>query len=137
VIRAPDAGQTGNEPDAGLGPHSGPSSGPRALVEPKLATTLSKGGIRMLTRTAGVELAPHGVLVVGVGPGAVITPINAPTLNDPEQLAKVQAAIPLGRLAHPHEIGSVVAFLAGEGATYMTATTVFADGGIMPSSPGL
>ena len=41
---------------------------------------LSKGGMRMLTRTAGVELGPHGVTVVGVGPGAVATPIN--TLDD-------------------------------------------------------
>jgi glucose 1-dehydrogenase len=40
-------------------------------------------------------------------------------------------------MAEPHEIGSVVAFLASEGAAYLTATTVFADGGIMHSSPGL
>ncbi len=98
---------------------------------------LSKGGMRMLTRTAGVELAPHDILVVGVGPGAVITPINAPTLNDPEQLEKIQAAIPLGRMAHPREIGSVVAFLADDAASYLTATTIFADGGIMHASPGL
>ena len=47
------------------------------------AYCLSKGGMRMLTRTAGVELAPHNVLVVGVGPGAVATPINTATMNDP------------------------------------------------------
>jgi glucose 1-dehydrogenase len=98
---------------------------------------LSKGGMRMLTRTAGVELAPHDILVVGVGPGAVITPINAPTLNDPQELEKIQAAIPLGRMAHPQEIGSVVAFLADDAASYLTATTIFADGGIMHASPGL
>ena len=98
---------------------------------------LSKGGMRMLTRTAGVELAPHNILVVGVGPGAVVTPINLPTLNDPEKLAKVKAAIPIGRMADPAEIGSEVAFVAGEGARYLTATTLFADGGIMHSSPGL
>jgi glucose 1-dehydrogenase len=98
---------------------------------------LSKGGMRMLTRTAGVELAPHNVLVVGVGPGAVATPINAQTMNDPAALAKLNAAIPIGRLAQPEEIASVVAFLAGDGASYLTATTIFADGGIMQSSPGL
>ena len=49
----------------------------------------------------------------------------------------LDAAIPIGRMAEPHEIGSVVAFLAGEGASYLTATTIFADGGIMHSSPGL
>jgi glucose 1-dehydrogenase len=98
---------------------------------------LSKGGMRMLTRTAGVELGPHGVQVVGVGPGAVATPINTATMNDPAKMRTLDAAIPLGRMAEPEEIASLVAFLAGDGATYLTATTVFADGGIMHSSPGL
>jgi len=98
---------------------------------------LSKGGMRMLTRTAGVELAPHGILVVGVGPGAVATPINLSTMNDPVLLKKLNDAIPLGRMARPEEIASVVAFLASDGASYLTATTIFADGGIMQSSPGL
>ncbi len=98
---------------------------------------VSKGGMRMLTRTAGVELAPYGVLVVGVGPGAVDTPINASTEADPAKLKALNAAIPLGRMAQPHEIGNVVAFLAGDGASYLAATTVFADGGLMHSSPGL
>jgi glucose 1-dehydrogenase len=98
---------------------------------------LSKGGMRMLTRTAGVELGPQGVTVVGVGPGAVATPINTSTMADPEKMKTLDAAIPLGRMADPEEIGSVVAFLAGAGAAYLTATTVFADGGIMHSSPGL
>jgi glucose 1-dehydrogenase len=101
------------------------------------AYCLSKGGMRMLTRTAGVELAPHNILVTGVGPGAIATPINTATLNDPIALKKLDDAIPLGRLAQPEEIASLVAFLAGDGASYMTATTVFADGGIMQSSPGL
>jgi glucose 1-dehydrogenase len=98
---------------------------------------LSKGGVRMLTRTAGVELGPHGITVVGVGPGAVATPINTSTMNDPAKMKTLDAAIPLGRMAEPEEMGSVVAFLAGDGASYITATTVFADGGIMHSSPGL
>jgi glucose 1-dehydrogenase len=101
------------------------------------AYCLAKGGMRMLTRTAGVELAPHGILVVGVGPGAVATPINLSTMNDPALLAKLNGAIPLGRMAKPEEIANVVVFLAGDGASYLTATTIFADGGIMQSSVGL
>ncbi|MEZ5785725.1 MAG: glucose 1-dehydrogenase [Xanthobacteraceae bacterium] len=101
------------------------------------AYCLSKGGMRMLTRTAGVELAPHNILVVGVGPGAVATPINLSTMDDPEKLKKLNAAIPIGRMARPEEIASVVAFLAGDGASYLAATTIFADGGIMQSSVGL
>jgi glucose 1-dehydrogenase len=98
---------------------------------------LSKGGMRMLTRTAGVELAPQNIRVVGVGPGAVATPINITTMEDPEKMQKLDSAIPMGRMANPEEIGSVVAFLASDGASYMTATSVFVDGGIMHCSPGL
>lgn len=101
------------------------------------AYCLSKGGMRMLTRTAGLELAPHNILVVGVGPGAVATPINTATMQDTTLLNKLDAAIPLGRMAESKEIASIVAFLASDGASYMTATTVFADGGLMHSSPGL
>lgn len=98
---------------------------------------LSKGGMRMLTRTAGVELAPHDILVVGIGPGAVATPINVSTMSDPAKMKALSSAIPMGRMADPAEIANVAAFLAGEAASYMTATTVFVDGGLMQSSPGL
>ena len=101
------------------------------------AYCLSKGGMRMLTRTAALELAPHNILVTAVGPGAVATPINTSTMKDPALLKKLDDAIPVGRMAQPEEIASVVAFLAGPGASYLTATTIFADGGIMHSSPGL
>jgi glucose 1-dehydrogenase len=101
------------------------------------AYCLSKGGMRMLTRTAGVELAPHDILCVGVGPGAVATPINTGTMDNPAKLKTLDDAIPLGRMAQPGEIASVVAFLAGDGASYLTATTIIADGGLMQSSPGL
>jgi glucose 1-dehydrogenase len=101
------------------------------------AYCLSKGGVRMLTRTAGIELAHHNILVVGVGPGAVATPINLSTMKDPAKLARLDAAIPLGRMARPEEVADVVGFLAGDSASYLTATTIFADGGIMHGSVGL
>ena len=98
---------------------------------------LAKGGMRMLTRTAGVELAAHGILVVGVGPGAVATPINLSTMTDPALMKRLEDAIPLGRMAKPEEIANLVVFLAGDGASYLTATTIFADGGMMQMSVGL
>jgi glucose 1-dehydrogenase len=52
-------------------------------------------------------------------------------------MKKLDDSIPPRRMAKPEEIASVVAFLAGEGASYVTATTVFADGGIMHSGAGL
>ena len=58
-------------------------------------------------------------------------------MNNPELLAKLNAAIPMGRMAQPDEIAKVVAFLASDAASYITATSIFADDGIMQSSPGL
>ena len=102
-----------------------------------VAYCVSKGGTRMLTRTAGVELGPHDVRVVNVGPGAVATPINASTISDPDKLKTLNAAVPLGRMAQPQEIADVVVFLASGKSGYLTATTVFVDGGIMQGSVGL
>jgi len=97
----------------------------------------AKGGVRMITRTAGVELAPHGITVVGVAPGAVHTPIDEATLSDPAKRKKLESAIPLGRVAEPDEIARLVAFLASDAASYGTATTYVADGGMMQASVGL
>ena len=102
-----------------------------------VAYCVSKGGIRMLTRTAGVELGAHGIRVINIAPGAVSTPINASTEADPAKVKALDDAIPLGRIAQSSEIADVVVFLASGKAGYMTATTVFVDGGIMQGSVGL
>ncbi|MGH1550617.1 SDR family NAD(P)-dependent oxidoreductase [Leifsonia poae] len=98
---------------------------------------VSKGGMRMLTRTAGVELGPQKVRVVNVAPGAVNTPINASTMKDDSLRQKLENSIPLREVADPAQIGDVVAFVLSDAASYMTATTVFVDGGIMQGSAGL
>jgi glucose 1-dehydrogenase len=97
----------------------------------------SKGGMRMLTRTAALELAEHGIAVVGVGPGAVATAMNKATTSDPDKRRKLQSTIPLSRMAEPEEIANLVAWLASDQADYVTATTYFIDGGIMQFSSGL
>jgi glucose 1-dehydrogenase len=102
-----------------------------------IAYCVSKGGMRMLTRTAGVELGAHGIRMVNIAPGAVSTPINASTEADPAKMKALDAAIPLGRMAQSSEIADVVVFLASGKAGYMTATTVVIDGGIMQGSVGL
>lgn len=102
-----------------------------------IAYCVSKGGVRMLTRTAGVELGHHGIRVLNIAPGAVATPINASTEGDPEKMKALEAAIPLQRMAQPSDIADVVVFLASGRARYMTATTVVVDGGIMQGSVGL
>jgi glucose 1-dehydrogenase len=102
-----------------------------------IAYCVSKGGTRMLTRTAGVELGPHGIRVVNVAPGAVDTPINTSTTSDPAKLKQLDDAIPVRRLAEPQDIAEMVVFLSSGKSPYMTATTVFIDGGIMQGSVGL
>ncbi|RNL80214.1 glucose 1-dehydrogenase [Nocardioides marmorisolisilvae] len=102
-----------------------------------IAYCVSKGGVRMLTRTAGVELGPHDVRVINVAPGAVETPINSTTMADPSEMKALDKAIPLGRMAKASEIADVVIFLASGKAGYLTATTVVIDGGIMQGSVGL
>lgn len=102
-----------------------------------LAYCVAKGGMRMLARSGGVELGPHGVRIVNIAPGAVDTPINTATTSDPDKLKQLDDAIPLGRPAKPHEIAEVVVFLASGKAAYMTSTTVTIDGGISQGSVGL
>lgn len=97
---------------------------------------LAKGGMRMLARTAGVELGPHGIRVVNIGPGAVFTPIDKAE-ETPEGLAKLDAYIPLGVMAQPEQIGAIAVFLASEAGSYVTATTVIADGGMMQQIPNM
>jgi len=58
-------------------------------------------------------------------------------MTDPTKMTALDAAIPLGRLAQPSEIVDVVVFLASGKSAYLTATTVFIDGGIMQGSVGL
>jgi glucose 1-dehydrogenase len=75
--------------------------------------------------------------MVNVAPGAVNTPINASTEADPDKMRRLDAAIPLGRVAESSEIAQVVVFLASDQAGYLTSTTVTVDGGISQGSVGL
>ncbi len=98
---------------------------------------LSKGGMRMLARNAGVELAEHNITVVNVAPGAITTPINTQTMADSGLRDKLEAVIPLARMGTSEEVANLVAFLASDAASYSTATTFVIDGGMMQNSPGL
>jgi len=97
----------------------------------------AKGGVRMLTRNLGLELAPQRIAVVGIGPGAIATPMDAQTLADPEKKLALQREIPLGRVGSPEEIAALAIFLVSEQASYLTATTVFIDGGLMRATGSL
>jgi glucose 1-dehydrogenase len=92
---------------------------------------MAKGGLRMMTRTLATELAKHGIRIVNIGPGAIATPINTATLNDPTKKAMLLAGIPLGRIGVPGDVASAVAWVASDEASYITGTTIFVDGGMM------
>ena len=99
--------------------------------------TASKGGMRMLTRTICQELAPHGITVNDIAPGAIATPINKRTLGDGELLHALQEVIPAGRLGDPDEVASVAVFLASDEAAYVTGSTYYIDGGMARWNKGL
>jgi glucose 1-dehydrogenase len=91
----------------------------------------SKGGLKMLTRNLSVELAPLGITINNVAPGAIETPINTKLLNDPQKLSALLQNIPLRRLGQPKDVASIVAFLASSESDYVTGTTFFVDGGLL------
>lgn len=90
----------------------------------------SKGGMKMFAQSIAKELAPLGIRVVNVAPGAVDTPINKDVLANPESSAAVEAEIPLGRWGHVADIARAVAWLASDQAGYVTGATLFVDGGM-------
>ncbi|WP_217476073.1 SDR family NAD(P)-dependent oxidoreductase [Stutzerimonas stutzeri] len=91
----------------------------------------SKGGLKMLMRNLAIELAPLGITVNNVAPGAIETPINQTPMNQPEKLAGLLGNIPAGRLGQPRDVAGAVAYLASDEADYITGTTLVIDGGLL------
>ena len=91
----------------------------------------TKGGLRMLMRTIAVELAPHGITVNNIGPGAIDTPLDKPTKDNPAKLKTLLGEIPLGRMGTSEEVAALAVFLASDAAAYVTGSTYFIDGGML------
>lgn len=92
---------------------------------------VSKGGLRMLMRNLAIELAPLGITVNNIAPGAIQTPINRKLTHDQARLDALIAQIPLGRLGQPADVAGLAAFLASDDADYVTGTTLYVDGGLL------
>lgn len=90
----------------------------------------SKGGEKMFAQSIARELAPHGIRVVSVAPGAIATPINADVLADPVKKGAVLEEIPAGRWGAVDDVSRAVAWVASSQADYVVGSTLFVDGGM-------
>ncbi|GHC55290.1 glucose 1-dehydrogenase [Roseibacillus persicicus] len=90
----------------------------------------SKAGIAILTRSLALELGDCGIRVLNLAPGAIQTAINQDVWKDPDSLEDLLQKIPQGRLGTADEIGRMATFLVSDAASYLTGTTIFADGGM-------
>jgi glucose 1-dehydrogenase len=91
----------------------------------------SKGGLKMFMRNLAIELAPLGITVNNIAPGAIETPINSSLMKQPDKLGRLLDNIPAGRLGQPRDVAGAVAFLASDEASYITGATLVIDGGLL------
>lgn len=91
----------------------------------------SKGALKMMMRNLAIELAPLGITVNNIAPGAIETPMNKALLNNPAQLQNLLCNIPLRRLGQPEDVAGLAAFLASKDADYVTGSTFYVDGGLL------
>jgi len=97
----------------------------------QVAYGVTKAGVAQLARGLAYELAPDGITVNVIAPGATLTDFNRDYLADPEVRARREAAIPMGRLGDPEDMVEAALYLASPGAAYTTGITIFVDGGVM------
>ena len=94
--------------------------------------TMSKGGVRQLTKVSALALAPHGIRVNAIGPGSIMTDMLKGVATDKVAMNRILSRTPLGRVGQPSEIASIAAFLASDEASYISGQVIYADGARMP-----
>ncbi|GGU39538.1 SDR family oxidoreductase [Streptomyces lavendofoliae] len=103
---------------------------PRVGAAPYCA---AKGGLGLLTQVMALELAEYGITVNAVAPGEIATPMTGQ--DDEDVRRQSRPGVPLGRPGDAREVASVIAFLAGEDASYVTGASWVVDGGMLRMGP--
>jgi glucose 1-dehydrogenase len=98
-------------------------------IPDQLAYCATKGAINQMTKSMALALAKYGIRVNAIGPGSINTDVLKAVNDNPEAMDKIMSRTPLQRIGDPDEIASVASFLASKDASYITGTTIYADGG--------
>ena len=98
-------------------------------IPDQLAYCTTKGAINQMTKSMALALAKHGIRVNAIGPGSINTDVLKSVNDNPAAIAKIMSRTPLQRIGDPDEVASVASFLASRDASYITGTTIYADGG--------
>ncbi|MBW0003370.1 MAG: SDR family oxidoreductase [Hyphomicrobiales bacterium] len=100
----------------------------RATIAPY---TVSKGGIKLLTRAMAAEWAAHGIQANAIGPGYMLTDMNKALIEDEKFDAWVKARTPAKRWGRPEELVGAVIFLASRASDYVNGQMIYVDGGTL------
>ena len=90
---------------------------------------IAKAGVVMLTRVLARELGSYGIRANSIAPGLARTEFSRPTWGNPEVLKKIEASLPLGRIAEPDDFVGAALFLASDASSYVTGHTILMEGG--------
>lgn len=101
-------------------------------IASQLPYSVSKGGVKQLTKAMALSLAPFGIRVNAIGPGSIRTDMLASVNADPTARERILSRTPLGRIGETAEIAAIAVFLASDEASYITGQTIYADGGRLP-----
>jgi NAD(P)-dependent dehydrogenase (short-subunit alcohol dehydrogenase family) len=101
------------------------------VAQPGMAAYVaSKHAVAGLTKAAALDFIRHGIRVNAVCPGIIDTPMLAGATSNPDIVAAMEAAVPIGRMGRPEEIAETILFLASDAASYMVGALLPADGGV-------
>lgn len=94
-----------------------------------VAYSVAKGGLAQLTKAMALALADKGIRVNAIGPGSIMTEMLEQVASDKAIVNRILSRTPMGRFGEPSEVAAIAAFLASDEASYITGTTIYADGG--------